>query len=283
MYRKTFVSPVLAVWVFAAMACSEATPPVTSPTAVINDSGALNPDGSNLKVTAPTGLSPNGPTVDSLRPTLSFTPATGVYVPVALDYETEVVAPNGNRVFTRNGPGTSATVDSDLEYETNYTWRTRPRRGADFGPWSAFAAFRTPDRPGPRLPFPIPAECGPGDPNNRFACALAIAALSEEWVGCTRGAGTRCHRFTRQVAFALSRSDPNWQMITAAPGGNACDCGRCGPSDGTMFREDTVVYGGNRVFDVIVGAGGPTPSLNWSRVPGPRVGDIPADAPLCSP
>lgn len=286
MQRKTLLRSVLAAWVFAGMACSDAPPSVISPTAVMSDGGALNPDGSNLKVKEPTGLSPNGPTVDSLRPTLTFTASEGLYVTVALEYETEVVAPNGSRVFTRVAPGTSHTVDVDLEYATDYTWRTRPRRGADIGPWSGFAAFRTlnrPPPPGPTLPFPIPAECGPGDPGNRFSCALAIAALSEEWRGCAQGFGTRCHRFTRQVAFALSRSDPNWQMITAAPGGNACNCNACGPSDGSMFREDTVVYGGNRVFDVIIGAGGPTPSLNWSLVPGPRSGDIPADAPLCSP
>ncbi len=85
------------------------------------------------------------------------------------------------------------------------------------------------------------------------------------------------------MVFALNASDPNWKMITAAPGGNACNCNFCGPSDGTMFREDTTVYGGNTVFDMIVGAGGPTPSLNFSLVPGPRAGDIPADAPICVP
>jgi hypothetical protein len=50
-----------------------------------------------------------------------------------------------------------------------------------------------------------------------------------------------------------------------------------------MFREDTVVYGGNRVFDLIVGAGGSSPSLSWGGVPGPRAGDSPAEAPLCNP
>ncbi len=33
-----------------------------------------------------------------------------------------------------------------------------------------------------------------------------------------------------------------------------------------MFREDTTVYAGRNVYDMIVGAGGPTPSLNWSFV-----------------
>ena len=42
----------------------------------------LNPDGSTLKVTAPTGLSPNGGVIDTRRPTLTFTNATaGVFTP----------------------------------------------------------------------------------------------------------------------------------------------------------------------------------------------------------
>jgi hypothetical protein len=112
---------------------------------------------------------------------------------------------------------------------------------------------------------------------------LAVASQSLEWQGCAAGSGTRCHRFSRQVVYALAQSDPNWQMIQAAPGGHACNCNFCGPSDGTMFREDTTVYGGTQVFDMIVGAGGPTPSLGWSFVGAPRNVDGPANAPLCVP
>jgi len=110
---------------------------------------------------------------------------------------------------------------------------------------------------------------------------LAVAALSDEWARCARGIGINCHRFSRQVVYALAQSDPNYKMIQAAPGGNACNCSACGPSDGTMFREDTTVYNGNQVFDMIGGAGGPTPSLGWSGVGAPRPGDIPNNAPLC--
>ncbi len=70
-------------------------------------------------------------------------------------------------------------------------------------------------------------------------------------------------------------------MIMAARGGHACTCSSCGASDGSMFREDTAVYGGNRVFDMVAGAGGPSPSLYWNEVPGPRAGDTPAEAPVC--
>jgi hypothetical protein len=129
----------------------------------------------------------------------------------------------------------------------------------------------------------VPAECVNVNPNNGFPCAAAVAALSFEWGRCASGDGVGCHRFTRQVAYALRQSDPNWAMITAAPGGHACNCFVCGPSDGTMFREDTVVYAGQFVYDMIVGAGGPTPSLNWSFVGPPRNVDFPGVPEVCTP
>jgi hypothetical protein len=291
--RKTLFVGLLAVYAAAAMGCSGQAEAPLAASAVTDGSTALNPDGSNLKVTAPGGLSPaGGATLDTRRPTLAFTNAVGRFVAIGLAYEVEVQTSGGSVVYSRiiaqGANTTSHAVESDLEFETNYQWRTRGRLAGDTGPWSALATFRTPNRPpaGPPtgvLPFPVPAACGPGDPGNRFACVAAIAAQSAEWRLCASGRGVGCHRFTRQVVHALSRSDPNYKMIRAAPGGHSCNCTGCGPSDGTMFREDTTVYGGNRVFDMIVGAGGPSPSIGWSGVGAPRPGDTPTDAPLCVP
>jgi hypothetical protein len=124
----------------------------------------------------------------------------------------------------------------------------------------------------------VPASCLAG---NGAACSFEIAGVSAEWARCRAGDGTGCHRFTRQVVYALSLGDPNWMMIQAAPGGHACNCSGCGPSDGTMFREDTTVYGGRDVYDMIVGAGGPAPGLSWNFVGAPRNVDVPNSAPLC--
>jgi hypothetical protein len=292
--RKTLLMGLLAVCTVAVSGCSSKAESPVSASAVSAGSSALNPDGSSLKVTAPSGLSPSGgATVDTLKPTLAFANAAGKYTAIGLGYEVEIQSSNGTVVYSRiiaqGANTTSHAVESDLEYESNYQWRSRGRLAADTGPWSALASFRTLNRPvavvPPQggLPFAIPAECGPGDPGNRFACVAAVAALSAEWRRCAVGIGIGCHRFARQVVYALSRSDPNYRMIVASPGGHACNCNACGPSDGTMFREDTTAYGGNRVFDMIVGAGGSSPSFNWSAVPGPRAGDIPADAPLCVP
>jgi hypothetical protein len=291
MRKKLFggllVSTVLACGI-AACSSSPATP--SSPSGANPNESALNPDGTSLKVTAPSGLTPNGGTIDTRRPTLSFSASTGRFQPVTgLTYDLEVRNAQNSVVYSRNITGTSHALETDLTNSDNYTWRVQPRIGTDLGPAAAFASFRTPDPPAPPptgggggvLPFPVPAQCGPGGPANRLPCVLAVAALSAEWAACARGIGISCHRFTRQVVYSLLQSDPNWKMIQAAPGGNACNCSACGPSDGTMFREDTTVYGGNQVFDMITGAGGPTPGLTWSGVGPPRPGDLPRDAALC--
>jgi hypothetical protein len=292
MTRKRLLGGALVCALMAA--CSNAPQTPSSPGGITPTTAALNPDGSSLKVTAPNGLLPNGGVTDSRRPTLVFNPSTGVYTPVSnLVYEIEVLNAANTVVYQRDSvSGTSHGLEADLNYADNYSWRLRARLGNDVGPWSGFAGFRTLDPPAPpppptpsagQLPFPIPAACAaPGD-GDRFACAASIAALSVEWAGCAAGSGTRCHRFTRQVVYALSQSDPNWKMIQAAPGGHACNCSSCGPSDGTMFREDTTVSAGRNVYDMIIGAGGPTPSLNWSFVGAPRNVDGPGDAPLCVP
>jgi hypothetical protein len=293
MQRNTkLVWPVVCALIM--VACSGTPQTMLSPSGAAATDAALNADGSSLKITAPRDLGPNGGTVNTLRPTLTFTNATGRFVSVGLAYDLEVQNAAGGIVYARTIGETptsgSHTLEADLNYSENYWFRLRGRLSTQFGPWSDFAQFRTFDRPGPAppsptapgasggLPFAIPASCLAG---NGASCAFEVAGLSAEWGACRAGDGIGCHRYVRQVIYALSRTDPNWKMIQAAPGGNACNCNACGPSDGTMFREDTTVYGGNQVFDLIVGAGGPAPGLAFNLVPGPRPGDIPADAPLC--
>lgn len=292
MSRKTNLMG-LACALATAVACSGTPQTPTSASAALGTDAAVNADGSTLKITAPTDLSPSGnETITTRRPTLRFSNPAGRFVGVGFAYEIEVRSEDGNLAYSQvigETPGQSQhEIPFELEYEGWYQWRVRGRLGDQAGPWSTNVAwFRTPDRPrGPTpgpgpgregLGFPVPAECRSGG----VACVFAVAVQSSEWRLCAAGRGVGCHRFSRQVIFAMNSFDPNWKAIQAAPGGQSCNCFGCGPSDGTMFREDTAVYGGRQVFDMIVGAGGPAPSVNWSLVPGPRPGDIPADAPLC--
>jgi hypothetical protein len=286
----------LIVCVLAMSACSGTPQNLLSPSAVAPSATSANADGSDLKVSKPTDLGPTG-TVNTLRPTLTFTNAVGQFTTVGLAYEVEVQNAAGTIVYSRTIGETptsgSHTMESDLTYSDNFWFRARARLGPQVGPWADFIQFRTFDPPAlsptapptttggsSGLPFPVPASCLAG---NGASCSFEIAGLSAEWARCRGGDGVGCHRFTRQVVYALSRTDPNWQMIQAAPGGHACNCFGCGPSDGTMFREDTTVYAGSQVYDMIVGAGGPAPGLTWSFVGAPRNVDVPSNAPVCQP
>jgi hypothetical protein len=296
MLRNLLCGSVLAGALAVVASCSSAPQTPVSPTGSDPSSTAANPDGSTLKISSPGGLNPTGgATVSSLRPTLTFTAATPRFpFALPLTYELEIQNALGTVVYTReNLAAGNHELQQDLTYADNYWFRVRGKIGNDVGPWSDFAQFRSPDPPPPPtvpttpppgggLPFPVPAQCA-NVGNNGFPCVAAVAAQSVEWGRCAAGDGVGCHRFTRQVVFALRSFDPNWALITAAPGGHACNCFACGPSDGTMFREDTTVYAGQFVYDMIVGAGGPTPSLNWSFVGGPRPVDFPGEPVLCTP
>ena len=286
----------LAVCVLTASACANSPESMTSPTGVAPTVTFANPDGSMVKVSPPRDVGPNGVTVTTLRPQLTWTNPAGVYATVGYSYDVEVLNSGGAVVYSQTALGESPgsgshTLVSDLEYSTDYQSRVRARLGNQVGPWSVFAQFRTYARPGAApptagggtgaagsLPFPVPASCLAGNGAN---CVSDVASQSQEWARCRGGDGIGCHRFSRQVVYSLSQGDPNWRMIQAAPGGHACNCNSCGPSDGTMFREDTTVYGGSQVYDMVVGSGGPAPSLNWSFVGAPRNVDTPASAPLC--
>jgi hypothetical protein len=257
-----------------------------------------------VKIEAPTPLEPLG-NIATNRPNFvvrngSISGPAGDVV-YRFEVGTSTSAPPAAVVTVSPGSGGTTTMTlGDLPYSRTLFWRVWATDGTTASPFSNIVSFQTPAPPPPPPTVvppptagggttppgggstsPTPAVCNGAGPSGGYACAQAVAASSSEWANCTRGNGTACHRFTRQVAYALSRTDSNWKMIMAAPGGHACNCSGCGGSDGTMFREDTVVYGGNRVFDMIAGAGGPSPSLYWNEVPGPRAGDTPAEAPVC--
>lgn len=289
MQRKTFLAwPVVCVLIL--MGCSGTPQSALSPSAVDATATFINPDGSTMKVRAATNLAPTG-TINTQRPTLTFNNSVAVLIQVNLAHELEILNAQGASIYNRTLPETAGTtshaVEADLPYAENFTWRVRARSGINFGPW-ATASLRTPDPPAPPapptgvLPFPVPAECGPFGPHGRLPCVLAVAAQSVEWQRCPRS-GVACHRFARQVVYALSRSDPNFKMIQVG-GGLGCDCNTCGFS-GLRYREDTTVYGGRSVFDMVTAAGDPTAAPAWNHQGdgGPRAGDVPADAPLCTP
>lgn len=295
MQRNTTLASAL-VCMLALAGCSGTPQTLLSPSPVDPATAAVNPDGSTLKVSAPTDLSPKDVTVETLRPTLRFNSAVGRYVEARYAHEIEGVDANGNVIYSRvigesDGVGTHV-VESDLSYSDNYSWRVRARVGDQTGPWSEFAAFRTFDRPAPpppppgsALPFEVPASCGPFGPGDRTACALAVAAVAPWWPACRAGSGVNCHRYTRALAAALATHDPRWGLLSKNPNEQQCTWNFCGRGDGRGYGEDVVVHreGGTlRGWDVVGGAGAPGAVAGWSRLSGFRAGNrwVPVPLPL---
>jgi hypothetical protein len=144
--KKSFVTIGVALCAtFAVHACSSAPQSPTSPSAAIGGTTNAAADGSTLKASAPSAVSPGGgERVNSRRPTLSWTESTGRFESLGgLSYDVEVRA-GGSVVYAATAAGTSHEVQNEGEFDTEYTWRVRARLDTAVGPWSAPATFISP-------------------------------------------------------------------------------------------------------------------------------------------
>jgi len=148
-----------ALLAMAMMSCAESGAPV-SPSAAAGGIDA-GPDGTTLKVTAPTPMSPaGGIRIDTLEPEFVIANAEGLYTNPTLEHRIELYTGGGQ--FVMNSPKLAPTangqtkweVPNNLELDTQYRWRARAEIGTDYGPWSAFAEFLSLDYRGlvPRPP-----------------------------------------------------------------------------------------------------------------------------------
>src|SRR5262245_59159165 len=152
MHQKRFVLCSAAAVLALAIACSKSSETPTSPS--VSESGTSNagPDGSTLKVTAPTIISPtNGAQPDNL--TLTAGKAEGKYdKSLQLSYQFQISTDSGQVVSactqTVNPDAGAAqityTPSCGLEFDAPHKWKVRARQGDFVGPWSADASFKTP-------------------------------------------------------------------------------------------------------------------------------------------
>jgi len=138
-----------------AAACSKQSAAPTSPTAAAPGNGNATGDGSTLKVTAPTPVSPiNGVKISqggSVVLTVNNSSATYAGN-IPLRYEFAVVNAGGQQVFVAQGASgaaqTSVQVTGGLDADTTYQWHARAFYGDHVGPWSAYASFISPANEG---------------------------------------------------------------------------------------------------------------------------------------
>jgi hypothetical protein len=281
MSRMLKILPVLctAFALTTAVACNSTPDAPTSPSTSPRSGEEAAPDGSTLKVNAPTPLSPiNAERLNNRQPTMVLANTQGRFVNRPFSYEFQLFDSGGNvlrSAIVAGGTGTTSwAYPEQLESDTAYTWRARAAYDGAFGPWSASAGFLTARAAANCGPMPIAAD--------RTACIVTVAAMSDEWPRCAQGSGVACHRFTQEVARALAVGDPNWGLLGKPPGTWQCTINACGPLGGEGFGEDVVVYclaptcgivarpdGRNDwvAIDIILGAGAPGAAIQWGPIP----------------
>ena len=134
-----------------AVACSKNQSSPVSPSAAQPGTTEAAPDGSTLKATAPTPVSP----INNAQPdgslVLIASKAQGKFVGLTPSYEFEIFR-GTTRVYTSgvtggagSGPDNVAhAVTAALEFDQQHTWRARAVLQGAVGPWSSSATFRSP-------------------------------------------------------------------------------------------------------------------------------------------
>src|SRR5258705_8615604 len=150
MNQKRFVLCSAAAVLALALACSKSSQSPSSPSVTENGSVDAAADGSTLKATKPTPISPiNGAQPDSL--TLTATKAEGKFdKSLRLSYQFQITNSSGaiqsscTATVSGDGDTVSYTPSCGLEFDQPHTWKVRARYLDNVGPWSAEASFKTP-------------------------------------------------------------------------------------------------------------------------------------------
>jgi hypothetical protein len=264
--------------------CSSQMPQApTTPTATAGSvSAATGVDGSTLKVSAPALVSPvEGERVNDRRPTLIWANSVRRYGATGVAYDIQVSSPTAvvyDMTVGETPDFGQHLIPFDLEYDTVYTWRLRAREGNEFGPWSAWAEFKSPLRPVavvPNIPGAI-ATCvadqspmAPGEtrrprPNHsNIVRGVANAFPTLLLHSCQPEGGS--WEFMDRTIDALRAFDGRWGYN--AKRGNMNDPSLdvasyyYGPPIDNI-NNDARVY----IFDLIGGHCGPTPTVIWNDV-----------------
>jgi len=216
MVKKFLVCGVSAA-VAIAVACAGKPGNPLSPTATSVLATGQAPDGSTLKATAPTPLSPIGGIrlLEEFRPALVVRNSISEYTGIGFAYQFEVFQA-GNRVLDSGAIGqgdgsTSWRVPSELESDKEYVWRARAVLETGVGPWSANATFLSPER---REGYIVPGE-------------LYDPLINGKTVGQTSGSvtfipgvGVRLNGFTSHIRYELPQKMTSGEfsiLVTSMP------------------------------------------------------------------
>lgn len=148
MMKRQFTLFVACGFLATALACGDKSSNPAAPSAPGTPTDGATTDGSTLKVTAPTPVSPaNNSTLEDNSVPLRISASTAKFTSSAgpLAYRFQILL-NGQVVKEARVGGLEWALP-DLESNTSYTWRARAEQRSFFGPWSAEWAFKTAEQP----------------------------------------------------------------------------------------------------------------------------------------
>jgi hypothetical protein len=253
----------LAVALSAAVAgCSSNSGAPTAPTGNAGGSTTAAADGTTLKATAPSGLSPaDRATVDSLRPTLRFQAGRGKFADNALTHRIELYIENtlilSHDVGASTGVIEFAIPDTvEMTHARVYRWRARAQSGSSFGPWSGTVDFITPNPPA-AAPGGSGSGGGVGVSGQRdigINEALNIIVNVHNSLGYNLGSGSSREQridFLWTAVAVIHFGHPRFNPAGGDPGWCVKDAG-----GGRPPSDDVLVRCGSRdAWDLIGGAG----------------------------
>jgi hypothetical protein len=187
MMKRQFTMFVACGLVATALACGDSKP--SNPAAPSSPGGVTDAtaDGSTLKITAPTQVSPaNGSTLEDngvpLRINASSAKFAGASGPLA--YRFQIL--QNSQVVKEARVAALQWALPDLESNTNYSWRARGEQGQFYGPWSAEWTFKTAEQPdgyirGGELYDPLVDGRTVGIPHGPVTFVPGVGAKMENW------------------------------------------------------------------------------------------------------
>ena len=294
MHRMNWKTATLITAAALAAACSDGASTPVSPSAVVGQGSALNADGSNLKVSAPIGLSPLFESTNvAATATLAARASQGKNVAnYTVSHRFQVSDSDSFTNIVATGTGASDaqaivrwTVDPALAAGRRYVWRVRAELQDGYGPWSNVMAFTTAGgnqttvtQPGPSTSTgPRPADPPPGTRLPLPNMQSVLARFSDARESCPRGLKYVNNPWQDRVIDAFRQIDSRWGY-NGKPNRGAADNG--GVPVIAAGDEAAYHYGPGpdqgspdvHLVDMLIGHCGDAPSLTWRVFTGEEPG-----------
>jgi len=273
-------------------ACEGSINSPTSPSLLRGSvSGASNPDGTTLKVTAPNAAFPlNEATGVGIIPTLVAVPSRGRIPSTSLPHRFQVSPTNTFEEIVRTGTGTFDSqgivrfvIDQALTTGAKYFWRVRAELEDQPGPWSAVMSFTTTGTTPPTTRPDVPGENRTANPPAGQILPLpdmrgVLAGFSNASDSCPNpNSKYILNAWLNRVIDRFRQQDTRWGYNAKPTRGPNDNGGQpvVVAGDEAAYNPTALADQGNTsplLVDLLVGHCGSAPTIGWRVFTGEEPG-----------